>query len=81
MHVAHKSGNTSGVLKSSLDWLNYTGFPGDVCVMFFNILASQKKKAVVFITVTTSAYQDQINAGFSKVCEILYCGIESFKCI
>ncbi len=32
MHVAHKIGNTSGVSKSSLDWLNYTGFLGDVCV-------------------------------------------------
>ncbi len=66
--------------KSSSDWLNYIGFPGDVCVMFFNVLPgnkdavtpnpSRKKKAVVFTTVTTSAYQDQINAGFSKVCEI-----------
>ncbi len=40
--------------KSSSDWLNYTGFPGDV----------------VFTTVTTSAYQDQLNAVFSKVCQI-----------
>ncbi len=28
--------NTSGVSKSSSDWLNYTRFPGDVCVPFFN---------------------------------------------
>ncbi len=28
MHMAHKSGNTSGVSKSSSDWLNYTGFLG-----------------------------------------------------
>ncbi len=34
MHMAHLSGNTSGVSKSSSDWLNYTGFPGDVCVAF-----------------------------------------------
>ncbi len=34
--MAHKSGNTSGVSKSSSDWLNSTGFPGDVCVAFFN---------------------------------------------
>ncbi len=27
------SGNTSGVSKSSSDWLNYTGFPEDVCVL------------------------------------------------
>ncbi len=31
---------------------------------------SRKKKAVVFTTVTTSAYQGQLNSGFSKVCEI-----------
>ncbi len=43
---------------------------------------SQKKKAVVFTTVTTSAYQDQLNAGFSKVCEIFKVrGIESLKYI
>ncbi len=41
---------------------------------------SLKKKAVVLTNVTTSAYQDQINAGFSKVCEIFkVCGIESLK--
>ncbi len=43
---------------------------------------SWKKKAVVFTTVTTSAYQDQLNAGFSKVCEIFkVCGIEALKYI
>ncbi len=31
---------------------------------------SGKKKAIVFTNVTTSAYHDQLNAGFSKVCEI-----------
>ncbi len=31
MHMAHLSGNTSVVSKSSSDWLNYTGFLGDVC--------------------------------------------------
>ncbi len=66
--------------KSSSDWLNYTGFPRDVCVAFFNVppgnkdawrqTPSRKKKAVVFTNVMTSAYQDQLNAGFSKVCEI-----------
>ncbi len=41
---------------------------------------SRKKKAGVFTTVTTSAYQDQLNAGFSKVCEIFKVhGIESLK--
>ncbi len=29
MHMAHLSGNTSRVSKSSSDWLNYTGFLGD----------------------------------------------------
>ncbi len=39
---------------------------------------SRKKKAVVFTTVTTDAYQDQLNAGVSKVCEIFKVhGIES----
>ncbi len=39
---------------------------------------SRKKKAVVLTTVMTNAYQDQINAGFSKVCEIFKVrGIES----
>ncbi len=42
MHMAHKSGNTSGVSKSSSDWLNYTGFPGDVCVAFFNVPPGNK---------------------------------------
>ncbi len=43
---------------------------------------SLKKKAVVFTTVTTDAYQDQLKAGFSKVCEIFkICGIESLKYI
>ncbi len=41
---------------------------------------SRKQKAVMFTTVTTNAYQSQINAGFSKVCEIFkVCGIESLK--
>ncbi len=46
MHVAHLSGNTSGASKSSSDWLNYTGFPEDVCVAFFNI-PPEKKNSVV----------------------------------
>ncbi len=46
MHMVHLSGNTSVVLKSSSNWLNYTGFPGDVCVVFFNVPPG-KKDAVV----------------------------------
>ncbi len=42
MYMAHKSGNTSGVSTSSSDWLNYTGFPGDVCVVFFKVLPGNK---------------------------------------
>ncbi len=41
---------------------------------------SWKKKAVVFTNVMTNAYQDQLHAGFSKVCEIFKVrGIESLK--
>ncbi len=41
---------------------------------------SRKKKAAVFTNVTTSAYQDQLNAEFSKVCEnFKFRGIESLK--
>ncbi len=36
MHMVHLSENTSVVSKLSSDWLNYTGFPGDVCVTFSN---------------------------------------------
>ncbi len=43
---------------------------------------SRKKKAVVFTNVTTNAYQDQLNIGCSKVCEIFKVrGIESLKYI
>ncbi len=40
---------------------------------------SRKNKAVVFTNVTTNAYQDQINAGFSKVCEIFSLRQRIFK--
>ncbi len=41
---------------------------------------SRKKKAVVFTTVTTDAYLDQLNAGVTNVCEIFkVCSIESLK--
>ncbi len=73
MHMAHISGNASRVSKSSSDWFDYTGFPGDMA-------PSRKKKAVVFTTVMTDAYQDKRNAVFSKVCEIFQvCAIESLK--
>ncbi len=48
--------------------------------MLWRQTPSRKKKAVVFTNVTTNAYQGQLNAGFSKVCEIFkVCGIESLK--
>ncbi len=46
MHIVHLSGNTSGVLKLSSDWLNSTGFPGDMCVMFFNVPPGNKDAMV-----------------------------------
>ncbi len=42
MHITHNIRSTSGVSKSSLDWSNYTGFLGDVSVMFFNVLPGNK---------------------------------------
>ncbi len=48
--------------------------------MLWRQTPSRKKKAVMFTTVTTSACQDQLNAAFSKVCEIFNVrGIESLK--
>ncbi len=41
MYIVH--GNTLGVSKSSSDWLDYTGFPGDVCVVFFNVSPGNKE--------------------------------------
>ncbi len=38
-----KSGYNSGVSKLSSDLLNYTGFPGDVCVAFFNVPPGNKE--------------------------------------
>ncbi len=46
VHISHKTGNTSGVSKSSSDWLNYTGFPGDVCVAFFDVLPGNKNAVI-----------------------------------
>ncbi len=92
MHLAHLSGNTSGVLKSSSDWLNYTGFSRDVCVACFNVpgnknavapnplMKEKKERKPPCLQLTTSACQDQINADFSKVCEkCKICGIEYLK--
>ncbi len=88
--TAHLAGNTSGVSKSSSDWLNYTGFPGDVCVAFFNVPPGNKyavtlkpphkRRKPSCLQLTASACQDQLNTGFTKVCEKCKVrGIESLK--
>ncbi len=80
MHMAHFSGNTSGMSKSSSDWLIKPDLRETWVSHSFSVrqetnmpwrqTPSQKKKAVVFTNVTTNAYQGQLNAGYSKVCEI-----------
>ncbi len=89
MHMAHLSGNTSAVSKSSSDWLNYTGFPGDVCSWTFRLEkrcsgakpSHERRKPCVY-KCDMNAYQGQLKAGFSKVCEIFKVrGIESLKYI
>ncbi len=90
MHMTHKSGNTSRVWSHHrIGWI-IQDFR-ETCVsrslpfrletkMPWRQTPSRKKKAVVFTTVMMSAYQGQINAGFSKVCEIFKVhGIESLK--
>ncbi len=89
MHMVHLSGNTSGVSKSSSDWLNYTGFPGDMCVAFFNVPPGNKdamtpnpltKEESCRVYKRDDERLNQLNAGFSKVCEIFKVrGIESLK--
>ncbi len=66
-----KRGNTSGVSKSSSDWLNYTGFLGDVLFAFFKVPPGNKdavmsnpltkKKAAVFTTVTLIRINDMLD--------------------
>ncbi len=90
MHMAHLSGNTSGVSKSSSDWLNYTGFPGDLCVAFFNVppgnkdamtpnpLTKEESRRV--FKCDDERLSGSTKAWFSKVCEIFKVrGIESLK--
>ncbi len=69
MNTAHLTGNTSGVSKSSSDWSNYRNLIelSEMCVSHsFCQTSSWKKKDVIFTIETMSAYQDQLNAGFSK---------------
>jgi len=59
--LVHFSGNTSGVSKSSSDWLNYTGFLGDVYVALYNVPPGNKDAVPskpLMTNVTTNAYQD-----------------------
>jgi len=77
MHMLHLSGNASRVSKSSSDWLDYTGFPWDVCVAFFNVSPGNKDDVAPkpswkpsCLQMWWQAYQDQLNTGVSKVCEI-----------
>ncbi len=88
MNMAHESGNTSEVSKSSSDLIIQDFRETCVsCSLTFHLetkmpgyqTPSRKKKAVVF-TVMANTYQDQLNTGFTKVCEIFkVCGIESLK--
>ncbi len=67
MHMAHSSGSTSGVSKSSSDWLDYTGFPGDVPPGNKNAIVPNPltKEESLFTTVTTRACQEQLKTRFS----------------
>ncbi len=82
--MVHLSGNTSRVSKSSSDWLDYTAFPGDVFVTFFNIPPGNKDAVAPNSPherrKPSNAYQGQLNGAFSNVCEIFKVrGIEIFK--
>ncbi len=55
MHIAHISGNTSRVSKSSSNWLNYRGFPGDLCVTFFKGIVHPKMKNSVIYSPSSSS--------------------------
>ncbi len=81
MHTGHLAGNTSGVSKSSSNCVDYTGFPGDECVVFFNVplgnknavlpnLPHERRKPPCLQLMTSACHAclDQLNAGFSKVC-------------
>ncbi len=73
MHMAHLTGNTFGVSKSSRDWFHYTGFPGNVCrvlpgnkdAVVPNPLTKEESRRVY----NCDNKQGLLNARFSKVCE------------
>ncbi len=67
--------NTSGVPKSSPDWLNYTGFPGDVCYVFKRPAWKQtlwrpRERRKPSCLKLTRMLISQLNAWFPKVCSI-----------
>jgi len=48
--MVHLTGNTSGMSKSSSDWLNFIGFPGGVSVAFiFGPPGNKAQISVAFI--------------------------------
>ncbi len=83
MHMAHLSGNTSGVSKSSSDWLNYTGFPGDVCVAFFNVVEltpHERRKPSCLQLWRQALIRINYMLDFQKYVKyLMFCGIESLK--
>ncbi len=77
MHIAHTIGKTLGVSKSPLT--SHLKYHLETKMKWCQT-PSWKKKAFVFPTVPMSAYQDHLNAGFSKICETFQvCSIESLK--
>ncbi len=71
MHTAHSSGNIFG---------SYEVFIGLVKLYRISRKPPHERRKPLFTSVTTSAYQDQLNAGYSKVCEKCKVrGIESLK--
>jgi len=62
MHKAHKMGNTSGVSKSSSDWLSSTGVPGYSNHIL--VMSNPLMEDGVFTTVTRNAHRNQLNAEF-----------------
>ncbi len=78
MHIAHLAGNTSGVSKSSSDWLNYTGFLGDVCVAFYNVLPGNKD-GVKLKPLMEEEICCVYNCDDERLSGSTKCGIESLK--
>ncbi len=87
--MAHLAGNTSGVSKSSSDWLDYTGFR-ETCVTFFNVPPGNKNAVMPNSLIEEKSHcvyncDDERLSGSTKcwifkICEkCKVCGIESLK--